>query len=199
MSKRPVTNDERMARAKTKARARETSPATVRTRSSPQVSLAWRIPGSVVHQAALGAVFFFAAEALAVRFLRLPLLPLDEDSGSLSESRVFFAMGSTNLNAQQARGLWGGKASSRKGVQKALRKRENSLSLQTNSGNYGEERKPRSSDFGVHRAQRIWHARHVTIRHNEEPQEHTRPHGGEEVQPHSPSFHFAQRDQVTSR
>ena len=121
MSNRPVTNEERMPRAKTKDRARDTSPATVRIRSSPHASLACRMPGRVVHQTTFGPAFFLAADALAVRFLRFPLLPVEGDSGSLSESRVFFAMGSTNLNAQQALGLWGRKASSRKGVQKALR------------------------------------------------------------------------------
>jgi hypothetical protein len=38
--------------------------------------------------------------------------------------------------------------------------------------NYGKERKSHSSNFGMHRAQRVWRTRHVSLHHDEKSEEH---------------------------
>ena len=52
---------------------------------------------------------------------------------------------------------------------------------------YGKESKRKQSAGypGVHRAQGQWNARHKPLHHHQEPQEHSRTSGVEEVQSHS--------------
>ena len=47
----------------------------------------------------------------------------------------------------------------------------------------GQERQPRTSDFGVHRAQGFWHARNLPLHHDQEPEEYSGSHRIEKVQP----------------
>ena len=60
----------------------------------------------------------------------------------------------------------------------------------------GQERQPRTSDFGVHRAQRFWHARNIPLHHDQEPEEYTGSSRIEEVQPGVAQVHPPQRDQI---
>ena len=52
---------------------------------------------------------------------------------------------------------------------------------------HGKEgyRQSRPGYPGVHRDEGEWSARNITLRDNQEPQEHSRAHGAQEVQPHS--------------
>ena len=58
----------------------------------------------------------------------------------------------------------------------------------------GQERQPRTSDFGVHRAQGFWHARNIPLHHDQEPEEYTGSNRIEEVQSGVAQVHPPQRD-----